>query len=279
MPLALTRCRIIEGGSRMPRYTPSRALSSVIVACLLTSSCNRPQPVAPLTEPRPEVVSPEAEDEDSTPTASSDTLLCEPVNFQCGCTWDCALLRELPDGVFVRLDSEGEQQFRRDDCSSGSCFQVCEGEQCNPALVPPAETCTEACPPTRAPFTCRRVTGEAIDATGIPCQRESAVGAIDRSSPNAALRSLYRAVRSHDYEAVAVIMGAPAEVRAELEVEFRRERDEILSCLERATVAETQPVEGEPRQLRIRLEGCPSKEGFTGRVEQQDDGTWTIVRL
>ena len=74
-------------------------------------------------------------------------------------------------------------------------------------------------------------------------------------------------------------MGAPAEARAELEVEFRRERDEILSCLEHATVAETQPIEGEPRQLRIRLEGCPSKEGFTGRVEQQDNGTWTIIRL
>ena len=262
----------------------SRALSPFIAFCLLATSCNRPQPVAPSTEPRPAVESPVVEDDASAPTsppaASEDNLLCEPVNFQCGCTWVCGLLRELPDGVFVRLDSEWSQQFRRDDCSSGSCFQLCEGEeQCRPALVMPAETCTEACPPTRAPFACRRVPGEATDPTGVPCQRESSAGAIDRSSPNAALRSLYQAVRDHNYEAVAVIMGAPAEARAELEAEFRREREEILSCLEHSTVAETQPIEGEPRQLRIRLEGCPSKEGFTGRVEQQDDGTWTILRL
>jgi len=107
---------------------------------------------------------------------------------------------------------------------------------------------------------------------------EESEGSYDRSTPNASSRSLYRAVRDHDYGAVAEIMGQPGS-RAELEEEFRREREYILDCLDDATVADTRPVEGSPRQQQVRLEGCPAKRGFTGRVERRDDGTWTIVRL
>ena len=146
----------------------------MIIACLLASSCSRPQASATSTEPQPSVEAPVAEGAVAAPPTDDEPLLCEPVNFQCGCTWDCALLREHPDGVFVRLDSEGSQLFQRDDCSSGSCFQICAGEQCSPALVMvTSDPCTEACPPSRAPFGCRRAPGESTDPTGVPCQRDS----------------------------------------------------------------------------------------------------------
>ena len=75
------------------------------------------------------------------------------------------------DGVFVRLDSEGEQQFVLDDCTFGrACFEACEGQRCEPALVMESRGCEESCPPSRAPFACVRVPGEPTDPTGRPCR-------------------------------------------------------------------------------------------------------------
>ena len=55
-------------------------------------------------------------------------------------------------------------------------------------------------------------------------------------SPHVMFVTLHRAVHDHDYEAAAAIMGAPSEAAGELEVEFRGEREEILVCLENATI-------------------------------------------
>ena len=141
-----------------------------ICLALLAAACGSAQ------DPSPTQTEPTQSERETTPpdTASSPShdgdLLCEPVNYSCRCTWDCALVREV-DGVFVRLDSEGEQQFVRDDCTAGRCSQVCEGERCTPALVMESNVCTESCPPARAPYTCARVQGESADPTGRPCQQ------------------------------------------------------------------------------------------------------------
>jgi hypothetical protein len=145
------------------RSTPALTLALFALACGSTQEAT-PTPsetVDPWTQPEP--TQPEPTE------ATDDDLRCEPVNFHCGCTWECALVREI-DALFVRLDSEGEQQFVRDDCASGRCFEVCEGERCAPALVMESQECEESCPPTRAPFACARVPGEPTDATGRPCQ-------------------------------------------------------------------------------------------------------------
>jgi hypothetical protein len=95
---------------------------------------------------------------------TDDGLTCEPVNYFCGCTWECALVRHDGD-VWVRLDSEGEQQFVRD-----ATFEVCGAEGCSAGLVMAGDGCAEVCPPSRAPMAgCHRVPGEPIDATGRPC--------------------------------------------------------------------------------------------------------------
>ena len=106
---------------------------------------------------------PEAATDPAAPTARDGTT-CEPVNYFCGCVWACALVRET-GGVYVRLDSEGEQQFVPDPA-----FEVCDGARCEPGLVMAGDACAEICAPSRAPMPgCARVEGEPPDATGVPC--------------------------------------------------------------------------------------------------------------
>lgn len=139
-----------------------RSIAPIGLAVLVAACGTAQDPSASVRDP--------TEIEPTTDSEASDAeLRCEPVNYYCGCTWDCALVREM-DGVFVRLDSEGEQQFVRDDCTRGPCFQVCEGEACAPALVMESNACEESCPPSRAPHACARVPGERSDSTGRPCQ-------------------------------------------------------------------------------------------------------------
>ncbi|MCZ7682923.1 MAG: hypothetical protein M5U28_30620 [Sandaracinaceae bacterium] len=150
----------------MHRARAKFAVSVSLCACWMSvllfafGACGAP------AEPSPAEPSPPSDTAEAPPDTEAG-LLCEPVTF-CGCHWECALVRE-QQGAYVRLDSEGDQLLVRDDCARGPCFQRCVDDVCEPALVAQV-SCDESCPPSRAPFACRRVEGEPIDATGRPCQ-------------------------------------------------------------------------------------------------------------
>lgn len=121
------------------RYAP---LAALLLACAGSTTTVEPEP---------------------TEEAPDHGAVCLPASFSCECTWQCALVRET-DGVWVRLDSEGEQQFTLDPA-----FTVCDAAgACRPGLRMANDACPTGCAPSRAPMAeCVRVPGESIH--GMPC--------------------------------------------------------------------------------------------------------------
>lgn len=94
--------------------------------------------------------------------ADESEAFCEPLAV-CGCWMGCARVVATGDTFRVVDGVHAGQVMRREpDCSTISgnetCRRVCDADgpdaDCRDGLVPEAETCTEACPPTEARYHC-----------------------------------------------------------------------------------------------------------------------------
>lgn len=146
----------------------SRALVSVfgvLVGCGAPSSPGaEPAPPSASGDPPAEVSETPAVDPppvlDPGPTGPDDR--CEGLVGACGGWIDCVRVRPDPTGPgrFVGVGpNAGHLYDENHDCASGVCNEVCSGGSgnvCRPGLTEriPDMACSEAIPPSHAPFTC-----------------------------------------------------------------------------------------------------------------------------
>ena len=100
---------------------------------------------------------------------------------------------------------------------------------------------------------------------------------IDRSSPEALIRTFRDAARKWEIEAVVACFNVEGQAANELAEELEREKDEIVACMTNAELEATMPMK-KLDELRFSLRGCPSKKGFTGRLVWRAGG-WRIAEM
>lgn len=144
---------------------PARTL--LTLALLVGCGGSEPPAVEPAPDPRP---APAADP----PTASAPPTgpdRCEGLLAGCGFWSGCVMVRAdvTTPGRFVGVGPNAGHFYResRDCTAAGVCTEVCTGGSeslCRPGLVedgPPA-ACSEAAPPSHAPFTCTMIDGACV---------------------------------------------------------------------------------------------------------------------
>jgi hypothetical protein len=67
--------------------------------------------------------------------------------------------------------------------------------------------------------------------------------------------------------------------RDEALAEFRAEKDEIVECMTGADLGRTEPHDVDRDRLGFELTNCSTKEGITGHMIKQTDGSWRIGHI